>query len=134
MTDRLTTPALPPLEDPTAETYWRGTLEHRLMVQCCRRCSAHQFYPRPFCLGCDSADLVWVEAAGRGTVYSKVRVHIDVGQAIPPPYPVVLVDLDEGPRLLGRVLGAEPAIGARVRVAWEERAGLPPVPIFEVAP
>lgn len=77
--------------------------------------------------------LQWRVSAGRGTVYAVTVVHPRGGEA----YNIVLVDLDEGFRMMSAVTGAEPAvIGARVEVRWREDEGdgedAPPVPVFEV--
>jgi uncharacterized protein len=83
------------------------------------------FRPR---VGYDS----WRISAGGGTVYSTTVVR-PRGAA---PYGVVLVDLDEGFRMMSRVVGLAPedvTIGLRVRLAWEEsdEPGAPPLPVFE---
>ena len=64
-------------------------------------------------------------------MYSKTTVRIPVIAEMPPPYVVAVVTLDEGPRLTTNLVGSEPAIGERVSVAWRERAGLPPLPVFQ---
>jgi uncharacterized protein len=117
--------------DPSTAPFWRAAREHRLVIQHCTSCGAHQFYPRPFCLSCFGLDLEWVEASGRATVYSATTVRIPVIAELPPPYVVAIVTLDEGPRLTTNLIGDEPAIGERVSVAWRERADLPPLPVFE---
>jgi uncharacterized OB-fold protein len=117
--------------DPTTAPFWRAAREHRLIVQHCVSCGAHQFYPRPFCLSCFGLDLEWVQASGRATVYAKTTVRIAVIDELPPPYVVAIVTLDEGPRLTTNLIGAEPAIGERVTVAWRERDDLPPLPVFQ---
>jgi hypothetical protein len=66
----------------------------------------------------------WRVSAGLGTVYSTTVVRSRDAEA----YNVVLVDLDEGFRMMSRVVGVAPedvVIGARVRVAWEDD-----VPVF----
>jgi uncharacterized OB-fold protein len=71
-------------------------------------------------------DLQWRVSAGQGTVYAATVVH-PRGES--DPYNIVLVDLDEGFRMMGTVVGDGPVvIGARVEVAW--RDGDPPVPVF----
>jgi hypothetical protein len=74
----------------------------------------------------------WRVSAGVGTVYSTTVVRPRGGEA----YNLVLVDLDEGFRMMSRVVGVGPedvAIGARVRVAWDDGAGdAVPVPVFEL--
>jgi uncharacterized OB-fold protein len=116
--------------DPTTEAFWKACMEHRLLIQKCDDCGHHQFYPRPFCLNCESKAVVWVEAGGGGTVYSMTTVRVPVIGNLEPPYVVGLVDLDEGPRLLTNIDGPV-AIDDRVELAWKQRDGLPPLPVFE---
>lgn len=117
--------------DPTTEAFWQACKQERLLVQLCTNCGARQLYPRPFCLGCEGRDLAWVESPGRGTVYSVTTIRIPVIEELPPPYQLALVDLDQGARLLTNIQGTHVLIGARVRLAWRRREGLPPLPVFE---
>lgn len=94
-------------------------------IQKCGACARHVFYPRVICPHCGADKLDWVAASGAGTVYSTtvVRRKPEAGGD----YNVALVDLAEGPRMMSRVVGVEPAavkIGARVRarVAAEAEA------------
>lgn len=116
--------------DPTTEAFWQACVAGKLIVQRCTACGAHQFYPRPFCLACESTKLDWAESKGLGTIYSLTTVRMPVTPELPPPYLLALVDLDEGPRLLTNIEAKTAAIGDRVRVAWRPRDGLPPLPIF----
>lgn len=121
--------------DPTTETFWQACAAHRLVIQHCAACGGWQHYPRPFCLACGSTRLDWAEATGRGTVYSVATMRLPVTEDLMPPYQIALVDLDEGPRLLTTIAGPDARIGDRVSVGWRDRAdGLPPVPVFVVAP
>jgi uncharacterized OB-fold protein len=99
----------------------------RLPLQACARCEKVQFPPEDACRSCGSFELGARESAGRGRVESVAVVHHPVHPALRPyvPYAVVLVSLDDAPgvNLLGNVLNrpaGEIAIGARVRVAFEE--------------
>jgi len=116
--------------DPTTEPFWQACLEERLVIQRCNSCGVHQFYPRPFCLACQSDAVEWVEASGSGIVYSMTTVRIPVLADLPPPYILALVDLSEGPRILTNIEGGDVEIGGRVILAWRKRDGLPPVPVF----
>lgn len=74
----------------------------------------------------------WVKASGRGTVYSTSVIRPKPPEAA---YNIVLVELDEGPRLMSRVEGVAPeqvVIGMRV-VARIERSGAEPVLLFDPA-
>ncbi|MBN9084410.1 MAG: hypothetical protein BGP04_12645 [Rhizobiales bacterium 62-17] len=92
------------------------------------------FYPRLVCPHGGKAPLEWRISAGRGTVYSISRVYPIKGES----YPVALIDLDEGFRMMSTVEGAtgEPEeIGRRVRVTFRAVAGEadklpPPLPVF----
>ncbi len=99
----------------------------KLGYQRCAECSAAVFYPRVLCPVCGSRALEWRESAGRGTVYATTAVHSRNRD----PRNVVLVDLDEGFRMMSRVEGvpaAEVEIGARVR--FPLRRGDEPVAVF----
>lgn len=118
--------------DPTTEPFWNAAREHQLVIQRCAACLVHQFYPRPFCLNCDSDSVEWVTACGLATVYSRTVVHLkaDPNLLLGSPYAVAIVELDEGPRMLTNLTSETCGIGDRVRVEWRERPGQPPVPVF----
>jgi hypothetical protein len=75
----------------------------------------------------------WRVSAGLGTVYATTVVRRRGEE----PRNLVLVDVDEGFRMMSRVVGMAPEdvrIGMRVRVAWEQPDGEdPPVPVFEAS-
>jgi uncharacterized OB-fold protein len=119
--------------DPLTRSYWDAAARHELAVQRCARCGHHQFYPRPFCLKCESDDVGWVRARGTGTLYSKSVVQMSPGPGFDPPYTVAVVELDEGPRLVTNLVEGDCAIGERVEIAWRARAGAPPLPVFRPA-
>ncbi len=82
------------------------------------------FYPRVAEPGTGSTDLEWVEASGLGAVYATTTVRVRPPEV---DYNVVVVELDEGPRMLSRVESVAPAdvvIGMRVKaqiVPFEDR-------------
>jgi uncharacterized OB-fold protein len=98
------------------DAYWRDALSGgRLMIQRSRSTGQAFFPPRIAAPGTGEDDIEWIEASGGGTVYSVTVVN---QKAPAEPYNVVLVDLDEGPRLMSRVDGIAPdavTIGLRVQ-------------------
>lgn len=64
------------------------------------------FYPRVVEPLTGDTDLEWVKASGRGSIYSMTVVRQRPPAA---DYSVVLVDLEEGPRMMSRVDGVAPA-------------------------
>jgi uncharacterized protein len=112
-----------------ALTYRRYLENGQLGYQRCADCSAAIFYPRTLCPICGSGALGWRESAGRGTVYATTALH---GRNRDPRN-VVLVDLDEGFRMMGRVEGVpaeEVEIGTRVLFEVRRGEGDEPVAVF----
>jgi uncharacterized OB-fold protein len=115
------------------EAQWRSALaEGRLLLQRSASDGAYVFPPRTMAPGSGSDDLEWIAASGQATVYS-----VTVISPKPPlePYNVVLVDLDEGPRVMSRVEGlaaAEVKIGMRVQARIGEHDG-EPILLFDPA-
>jgi uncharacterized OB-fold protein len=76
------------------------------------------------------------ESSSGGTVYSFVTVHAAVSPAAADllPYTVATVELNDGPRLVGRVVPAgRAAIGDRVRPRFVDHAEWTEL-CFEVVP
>ena len=118
-----------PAEEAPATTYRRHLQNGKLCYQRCADCSAAVFYPRVLCPVCGSGALEWRESAGRGTVYATTAVHSRNRD----PRNVVLVDLDEGFRMMSRVEGlpaGEVEIGARVRFEVSRGEEDEPVAVF----
>jgi uncharacterized OB-fold protein len=75
------------------------------------------------CPGCHGLDLGFVRASGRGTVYSFVVVHHPAVASFEHPNLIVLVELEEGTRLVSNLVGAageEVRIGMPVEVEFAE--------------
>ena len=105
-----------------AAPYFEGCNAGELRLQQCRSCSRYQFYPRAFCTACESADLTWVAAEGRGRIASFTIVRRGLSPDYEAPYCVALVDLAEGPRMMSLIVGAEESslrVGSAVDVAPE---------------
>lgn len=111
------------------EAHWREALaEGRLLLQRTAEGKAI-FPPRVAAPGTGEGGLEWFEASGRGTIYSLTWV-----QRRPPqePYNVVIVELEEGARLMSRVEGVTPetlSIGQEV-TAFADTSGEDPILLF----
>ena len=95
-----------------------------LRYQRCAGCGAAQTGQRFACTACGGVQLAWCDAAGTGTVFSVSVVHRAPTEAwrVLAPYTLVLVDLDEGPRVMAH--GAPGlAIGMRVQAEPVRLAG-----------
>lgn len=124
-------PGIPILKasvDADNEAFWNAVARHEFVLQRCSDCDEYHQPPRPMCPFCHSMDsLEWVPSSGRGEVYSFVNYTTDrmAYPAMKIPYSVVLVELEEGVRLVSNMLDAEPEdvyIGMPVEVAFDDVA------------
>ena len=98
-----------PVIDPGSRPFWDAARAHQLSIPRCRACGKHHFYPRELCPHCHSDDLEWVDASGKGTIYSYTIARKPAGPvfAADVPYIVALVTLDEGPRMMTNIVTAD---------------------------
>lgn len=123
-----------PVPKPTAASapFWEATRERRLSMQRCVGCRRFVWYPRHLCPHCGATELEWLELSGDGVVYAVSVHHRAPLPALSDrvPYSVVLVDLDEGVRVMSNVFGSAPAVGEPVSVCWEPLGDGRHLPIF----
>ncbi len=117
---------------PGPDAVFAGKLANGVFeIQKCGSCGAHVFHPRVICPACGSADLEWVAPTGSGTVYARTVVRRKPERG--GDYNVVLVDLDEGVRMMSRIDGIEHdkiVAGLKVNASVGEGADGEPAVVF----
>jgi uncharacterized protein len=117
-------PAVTPLTRP----YWEGLDGGELRFQRCGGCGNAWLPAREECPRCLSDQVSWEASSGRGRVISWVVYHQAVHPAFADrvPYNVAIVELDEGPRLITNVTGADDALTIElpVTVSIEAESGM----------
>ena len=95
-----------PVGTPWSKPFWDAAKEERLIIQKCKDCDKYVFYPRLVCPHCFSDDLGWVEASGKGTVYSYSIVQNNAPSAFldDMPYVVAMIRLEEGVQMLSNIV------------------------------
>ncbi len=114
-------PRLAPAVSRDTEFFWNGLREQKLLIQRCTVCGTLRHPPRPMCPKCRSLEWDAIESSGRGTVYSFVMPHEPRFPFFEYPYIVVLVQLDEGVRLVSNLCDIVPAdvtVGMPVEVFY----------------
>lgn len=103
-----------------------------VVYQCCGACQQRWYFKRDFCPACGDREPTLRASDGFGTVHACTLVHRAPSDAFRKvtPYALVLVDLDEGVRLMGHA-DVVATIGARVRASIQTIAGHP-MPYFEL--
>lgn len=86
--------------------FWEGCQQGKLLLQYCSECHHHQFYPRQYCVQCNSNNLHWVEAQGHGVIYSYTIIYQNKSSEFvhDTPYNVAIVQLEEGSRMLSNIV------------------------------
>jgi uncharacterized OB-fold protein len=103
---------------PVNEPFWDALHRGEIHLQHCNDCQANQYPPETFCYQCGSTDLDWQRVDGEGTIYSFTVMHASRHPAFKDhvPYPVIIVQLDDGPRMVSAVLEAKGDINIGDRV------------------
>ena len=127
-----------PAITPEMAPFWDAARRHELVAQRCLECDTFRFPAREVCSRCLSRRAEWERVSGRGRVFSVVVMH----QANHPwfaartPYAVVVVELEEGARMLSSVVGREPhaiRIGMPVEVTFDDLTPEVSLPLFRPA-
>ena len=80
--------------------YWEGIAKRELLIQKCGDCGHLRHPPGPGCPKCRSLEWGTVKASGKGTLYSHVTMHQPRLPGFDYPLPVLLVELEEGVRIV----------------------------------
>lgn len=127
-----------PAVTPEMSPFWEAAKRHQLVVQRCRTCGTLRFPAREVCSRCLSRDVEWTPVSGRGEVFSRAIMH----QANHPafaavaPYAVVVVQLDEGVRIMSNVVDCavgDVRIGMPVEVVFQALDAEITLPLFRPA-
>ncbi len=121
-----------PVLDGTTAEFYRFCQQGELRFQRCSACGTWRHPPRVLCAHCGSPRWTWERSSGRGRVFTWTVVHQAMHPAFAPevPYAVLVVETEEGVRVVSNLRGAAPDVlelDVPVEVAFE------PVPVFRLA-
>jgi uncharacterized OB-fold protein len=120
-----------PCSNQDFDFFYAGLEQKVLLAQKCSGCAKLRNPPCPICPDCGSFDWTAQPLSGRGTVYSYMVHHHPPLPTFDTPHPVVLVELEEGIRMLGALRTDDRealAIGAPVTIDFIRRGD---VALFE---
>jgi uncharacterized OB-fold protein len=114
---------LPGLDGLSAEFY-AFCKQERLHFQRCSACLTFRHVPREMCAECNSFEWEWVASTGKGTVFTWTVIERALHPAFADATPMapVVVEMEEGVRLLANMLDCPPAelaMGMPVEIAYE---------------
>jgi uncharacterized OB-fold protein len=94
----------------SVQDYVAGLRENKLLGLKCQDCGMITTPPRMVCRKCAGYNLGVITLSGRGKIVTLTSVYVPpesrVGKT---PYIVVMVELEEGPWIMGNLCGANPA-------------------------
>ena len=136
------TPAakLTPVAQPESDCYWEGARNGELWLQRDTKTGSYQFYPRAINTISPGAPMEWVQASGRGTLFTFAIVHAPPHPTFAEdiPYITAIVELEEGPKVPARIVGIDPEpenlkIGMALQAVYTQVSDDYALPEFEVA-
>ena len=117
--------------NPGDQQYFDAAAAGKLMLGKCGACGEHHHYPRALCPFCFSDKTEWIEASGKGTLYSY-----SVMRRAPVPYAMAYVTLAEGPRMVTNIVDCDfdkLKCEQAVKLVFKPTDGGPPLPMFTPA-
>jgi uncharacterized OB-fold protein len=110
--------------------YNEALKQNRLLGLKCRACGAITVPPKMVCRQCNSNDLEVIELQGNGKIRTYTTVYVPAeGREEEAPYTIVMVELTEGPWIMGNLEGTGPEelsieiIGKPVKMSHRVFAG-----------
>lgn len=109
----MTTAYNKPLPNPgqvdLTKPFWEAAKRGQLVMPRCKKCNHLFWFPRDFCPRCLYRDVEWAPVSGRGRVFTFTIVYQPAHPAFQEeaPYPYAVIQLDEGPRMISRIVGCK---------------------------
>jgi len=114
-----------PLLTPENEFFWTSGQDGKLRILGCESCSSLIHPPQPVCRYCGGLSLSPTEVSGFGTLIGFTESHRFSLPALPSPYVVAQVALEDDPRVrlttnVVEAVAADLALGMRMEVVFEQ--------------
>ena len=107
----------------TFKDYNEALKENKLLGLKCQECGTVTVPPKMVCRKCTSPNMEVVELTGKGKIQTFTTCNVaPEGREDEVPYVILLVELDEGPWIMGNLTGIDPAtattelIGKKVKM------------------
>ena len=116
-----------PVPDRDTQPFWDGCARGELLIQRCGACGRFLWQPRPVCSNCQTPGPEWTKVSGDGVVasWTVMRPPTLPAYAEMVPFVILLVELEEGVRLLGYLVDDDGRLLKTDGVAEGVRMGAP---------
>ena len=93
----------------TFKEYGEALKQNKLLGLKCKSCGIITVPPKMVCRSCASPELEVLELKGTGKIQTYTTCNVAAeGREDEVPYTILLVELDEGPWLMGNLVGIDP--------------------------
>ena len=97
--------------------YLNGLEKGEIIGSRCKKCGALSIPLKPICAKCGSFDLEEIESKGEGVLRSFTVIYAALPHLVDKaPYVIGLVRLDEGPSIMGRLVGVDPTKPEKIKI------------------
>ncbi len=128
-----------PIPQPRLDSvkFWDGCKHDQFLLQYCNACGTINWFPRDYCVNCGKPEFTWRPAAGTAVLetYSIVYRAMNPAWESEVPYMLGMVKLDEGIRMVSRIVGhqgEDTALGTKLKVIFVPAGEHMKMPYFEV--
>jgi hypothetical protein len=129
---------IPGSDDALTSAFYAHCAHGELRFQRCAGCGRWRHLPRILCANCASPEWSWERSSGRGRIFSWTIAHQPMHPAFAAdvPYPLVIVEMEEGVRLVSGLRGPralELDLDLPVEVEFERVSDQIALPFFHQA-
>ncbi|GIS65860.1 MAG: hypothetical protein CM1200mP4_2080 [Rhodospirillaceae bacterium] len=120
-----------PPQSPETMEFWEAINEEKLLIPRCKDTGQFFWYPRKISPYTLSGNVEWVEASGKGVIYTY-----SVMRRADPQYVIAYVTLEEGITMMTNIVDCDPealTIGQSVRLLMVKSDEGQKVPVFTPA-
>ena len=102
--------------------------ELKIMGSKCKKCEALAIPPRPICISCFSREMEWIQLQGTGKLVAFTSIVVGPPYMVKEgfdrnnPYVVGVVELDEGVKTVGRIVGVDAKKPEQIKIGTPLKA------------
>lgn len=101
----------------TIKHYLDGLEKGEIIGSRCKKCGALSIPLKPVCARCGSFDLEEIQSKGEGVLRSFTVIYAALPHLVDrAPYVIGLVRLDEGPSIMGRLVGLDATKPGKIKI------------------
>jgi len=118
----------------SSASFYRFLAEKKLVASRCKKCQALYLPPHPICTRCHGDEMEWTEMGGKGKLAAFTSIAVGLSSTVEEgydrnnPYVVGIVELEEGPKVSGRIHGLDASRPDTIKVGTPLIAEFPEQP------